>query len=611
MQYRLDYFNEKNNSISNVYRRTDPEFLNQPYGFRALLKDSRGNLLVGTEGLFLYTPSEKKPFGRIWRNIPGSRGVFCIKEDHEGTVWAGSSRKLIRLNHDYGVDSVFQISDIEYNVEDICFADSGKLWLALLGGGLELFDPQTGKREFYTTADGLSNNTTYSILEDRQKNLWISTDNGITRFNPFTHKFRIFGYTDGLRIHEFNSDAAFATSEGRMFFGGMGGVVAFHPDSIREDEARGNAAWLILTEFRVSGQPRYFNKAIYELKAVTLKKGDDNFGVSFACLDFKNADKIKYRYRLLGYDNAWTVISHLHRRINFAGLPPGKYALEVESTDINGSWTGRMALMITIPPFFYQTIGFMIVLGIFALGVIALFVMLNNRQIRMKEKQKQHHLKLESIRGQMNPHFIFNSLNSINYFIAKSDRLSANRYIANFSKLIRAFLINMSHEYVSLSDEIASLQDYLKLEFLRFGDKFDYLLNIEQVQETENWEVFPGMVQPFIENAIWHGVRGLQYRKGFITIRFILNPSGHLQCEVTDDGIGRKLAEQGKKVNGEKKSRGILLTLERMHIINHLEKRNYHILIQDLHPEKDECGTRVIIDIPSRKKISTHIFQNP
>jgi ligand-binding sensor domain-containing protein len=129
------------------------------------------------------------------------------------------------------VDSVYFIGENEYNVEDLSFDDSGNIWIALLGGGLEMFNPVTVEKEFLTTVDGLSNNTTYCILKDKQHNLWISTDNGISRFNLNTRKFRIFGYTDGLKIHEFNSDAAYLAPDGQMFFGGMGGVAGFYPDS--------------------------------------------------------------------------------------------------------------------------------------------------------------------------------------------------------------------------------------------------------------------------------------------------------------------------------------------------------------------------------------------
>jgi LytS/YehU family sensor histidine kinase len=256
---------------------------------------------------------------------------------------------------------------------------------------------------------------------------------------------------------------------------------------------------------------------------------------------------------------------------------------------------------VIIPARFYQTKWFALILFFTGIGFIIAIFIFNNRQIRMKEKQKQQYLKLETVRGQMNPHFIFNSLNSINYFIARSDRLSANRYIANFSKLIRSFLNNMSQDYIPLSDEIASIKDYLSLEYLRFGDKFEYEINTESVKEKQHIEVFPGMVQPFIENAIWHGVRGLHH-KGFVKVHFEFVDHETLKCFITDDGIGRKLAEQNRHDREERKSRGISLIRERMLIINHLEKRKYRIEIEDLYPNKKECGTKVTIDIPIKNQ---------
>lgn len=600
MKCRLDFYNERKNSFTNVYTTSDPTYTREPYGFRTLFADSSGNLLVGTSGLFRYEPGKSNPFVPVWNNHAAGKNIYVLKSDNHGNIWAGSGGLLLKLNSNYFPDTVYSMGNIEYNIEDICFDSSGKIWLALLGGGLEFFDPETGDKEFYTTADGLSNNTTYSLLKDRYENLWITTNNGISRFNPVTGKFRIFGPTDGLKIHEFNSDAAFLDKEGRMYFGGMGGVVSFHPDSIIDVESEIRRTPLIITGFRVSGQSRYFDKAIYEAGIVSLEKGDDNFGITFACMDFKNPEKIHYRYRVIELSDEWTESDYLHRTINFTGLHPDTYTLEIQSTDISGNWNNRLELRIKIPPQFHQTLAFSILLLVIGLAILIFFFVLNSRQIRIKENQKQQHLKLESIRGQMNPHFIFNSLNSINYFIANNDRLAANRYISNFSKLIRSFLTNMSHEYISLSDEIESLEDYLHLEFLRFGDKFNYIISYVQLQPLDNWEVFPGMVQPFIENAIWHGVRGLQNRKGYIEVVFSTAKNNKIVCTITDDGIGRKLSAKTRTEAEKKKSRGINLIMERMHLINRLENRNYTVSIEDLYSNREESGTKIVVEIPSR-----------
>jgi LytS/YehU family sensor histidine kinase len=200
----------------------------------------------------------------------------------------------------------------------------------------------------------------------------------------------------------------------------------------------------------------------------------------------------------------------------------------------------------------------------------------------------------------MNPHFIFNSLNSINYFISKNDALSANRYIADFSKLIRSIIYNFNSDFINLEKEIESLDEYLKIEHLRFGDKFNYKVIIEPDVETAKYKVSPGLVQPFIENAIWHGMRGLSNRKGNVMVRYA-SDNEKLTCIIEDDGIGRKNAEAFKSTIDKKESRGILLVTERLKIINNLQKSDFRVIISDLYPDKNETGTKVIIDIPFNK----------
>jgi ligand-binding sensor domain-containing protein len=604
MQQRLDFYNFSSGSFLNIYtNRNRVRDDSNPWGFRSLFLDSNGNLLVGTHGLYVFDPQGQRKFRRIW-NTQQERVIFSLNADAEGNIWAGASNSLLlKFDKQYNLDASYVLSDNYYNPEDICFGENGELWIGLLGGGLCRFDPITGHKEFFTTEDGLSNNTIYSVLKDKRGNIWLSTNNGISRFNPHTRHFRIFGSADGLKIHEFNSDAAFQTPRGEMFFGGMGGVVGFYPDSIDESIPATDDTPLVLTEFQVSGAPRYFNDAIYDLKTLSLNKGDDNFGITFACLNFKNAKKIKYRYRLSGFSPEWKETDYLHRHVNFAGLSPGAYWLNIEATDNEGYWSIKRRLQIVIPSYFYQTLWFKWLAALLTSGVFALMVVLYIRQIRLKEKNKQDQLRLEGLRGQMNPHFVFNSLNSINYFISNSDRLSANRYITSFSRLIRSILNHMSHEYINLADEIASLEEYLKLEFLRFGDKFDYSINTEALKNAESWEVYPGMLQPFIENAIWHGVRGLEDRKGFISISFNIPEKDRLQCLITDDGIGRARSHQYNSVFPGKKSQGIEMVQERLRIVNSLKNKNYRVMIEDFNPGREECGTRVLIDLPVRLKV--------
>jgi hypothetical protein len=402
---------------------------------------------------------------------------------------------------------------------------------------------------------------------------------------------------EGLEIEEFNSDNTFLAPDGEMFFAGMGGVMSFYPDSIIDENILACSPPLLITEMRVSGSNRYFGKAVYESDTVRLEKGDDNFRITFACLDFVNAEKIRYRYRLIGENDDFAETDHRNRSVNFSNLKPGKYRFEVESADPNGDWNSKTALVILIPSIFYKTFWFDVIVVIFFISLTVYIIYNYFRRLRIKALYLQSELKLESLRSQMNPHFIFNSLNSINYFISQNDRLSANRYIADFSGLIRSFLGNLSHEFIPLSKELESLKGYLQLEHLRFGDRFDYELIIAPEIQPDEIFVFPGIVQPFIENAVWHGVRGLEGRKGFIRIVFYVEGEG-IKVIVEDDGIGRKLAGQQKHQMTGKTSKGIGIVLERLKIANYLYKKNYQVLFSDLKPDSVETGTRVIIDIP-------------
>lgn len=597
----LQYYNFRQRKYSTVIiKKTGIEDTSMPNNFIHIVRDGKDLILFDYIAAYRFNPETK-----ICKQLYSSEravAIYSVFREKNGDWWLGSGHEKLRhFDKDFQLIKEYVVGNGVFNIEHICAGDNNDLWLTTLGGGLANFDIATGNSKIYTTADGLSNNTCYGMLKDRLGNLWISTNHGISRFNPKTEQFRIFGPEDGLKIDEFNSDNTYQAPDGELFFGGMGGVVSFYPDSLNENLQSHDVAPLVIEDFKVSGVNRYFDKPVYECDTVILNKGDDNFQLNFACLNFRDANKIKYRYRLEGENHNFVQTDSRHRFLNYANLSPGRYNLEIEATNLEGDWVSRASILIVIPAYFYQTAWFRVLVVVVLLLSAGHFIYSYNHRIRLKAMQQHEELRLESLRGQMNPHFIFNSLNSINYFISQNDRLSANRYIADFSRLIRSILGNMSNEYIPLSLELQSLNDYLKLEHLRFGDKFDYTIQVYEGILPEELLVFPGMVQPFIENAIWHGVRGLEGRKGMVRIEFIWNDKGNLQCVVEDDGIGRKRSEKCKSNLPGKTSRGIGIVLERLKIINNLRKTDYQINIVDMFPALEETGTRVTIDIPVKK----------
>ncbi len=560
-----------------------------------LCYDGEGRILIADAGISRFDPGT----GTTENIYPlgDTINIFTLHRDGD-ILWAGCNYSyLMRLDLVTLQADFIRITRGTTNIEDICEGDDGVLWLATLGTGICRYDPSTGDRLFYTTASGLSNNTTYSLLRDSTGNIWASTNSGISVITPATGLIRVFGENDGLSVHEFNSDASWITPEGRFIFGGVGGAVEFDPAQILSGSYEELSNEIVLKELEVSAVRKYLDIPLYRADTVTIEKGNDNFHLSFTVPEYRHPEKIRYRYRLGGEGSNWYYTDHSDRNINFSNLKPGWYELEIQATGFSGSWSNSRKVSVHMKPYYYQTTLFRIALPLAVLLLLTLLSGFIIMQLRHREQQKRDALRQQALRGQMNPHFIFNAMNSINYFISNNDRRSANRYISDFSKLIRTVLNNMNEDYVRLSAELDSLEDYLEIEHLRFGDKFDYTLNIDPQIHPDALMVSPGFVQPFVENAIWHGMMALEGRKGTITVNVTLKDKTIL-CTVEDDGVGRARSEAMKDRTLHGKSRGIALAMERLRIINSLHATSCRIEITDLYPDRRETGTRVFIEIP-------------
>ena len=238
-----------------------------------------------------------------------------------------------------------------------------------------------------------------------------------------------------------------------------------------------------------------------------------------------------------------------------------------------------------------KTVIYALCAGLLLLGLTAYLFYRNLKQQQFANRL----LDLKSLRSQMNPHFIFNALNSVNNFIAKSDERSANRYLTDFSTLMRSVLENSEEDFISLSKEIELLQLYMKLEHSRFPEKFDYRMEVDPHLDTEGFSIPPMLLQPYIENAIWHGLR---YKKEKGQLSVVLKPLGSdkIRIEIMDDGIGRKQSKLLKTKNQKKqKSKGMGNIERRIAILNSLHAEQVKVSISDLN--LDGSGTRVELEL--------------
>jgi hypothetical protein len=233
-------------------------------------------------------------------------------------------------------------------------------------------------------------------------------------------------------------------------------------------------------------------------------------------------------------------------------------------------------------------------LGLGLAGVFAASYLLY--QSARKRRIANQLLALKSLRSQMNPHFIFNALNSVNSFIAGNDERSANKYLSEFSRLMRAVMENSQHDFVPLASELKILELYLGLEHFRFREKFDYSFTVDPAVDAESVQVPPMLIQPYVENAVWHGLR-YKDEKGFLSVH-VTGKADELVVTVEDNGIGREKSQALKTANQkETVSTGLRNIESRLRIINDIHRTRLSVSIEDLHPVT-RSGTRVSIHIP-------------
>lgn len=231
---------------------------------------------------------------------------------------------------------------------------------------------------------------------------------------------------------------------------------------------------------------------------------------------------------------------------------------------------------------------------IFGIALMALTAYLYYRSNK-QQKLANNLLALKSLRTQMNPHFIFNALNSVNNYIAKSDERSANRFLSEFSVLMRSVLENSEEDFIPLTKELELLELYVKLEHSRFSDKFDYEIDVDQQIDVDAFQIPPMLLQPYIENAIWHGLR-YKEEKGLLKIELSQLTNDMVEIRIEDNGIGRKKSAELKTTNQRKqKSKGMGNIQKRIQILNNMYKNRVEVSISDLN--EDKTGTKVSLKL--------------
>lgn len=462
-----------------------------------------------------------------------------------------------------------------------------------------LYELKIGMQHFsilkhYNEENGIVSNQIVFGTQAPDSTLWFATDLGILRFCPKSKAALNFSYNHNLQeanlyhpIHV-NESGYLATNTTLQ-------TTWVQVDKLlqiaRETE-------LLIHSFQVDNRELVVGDFLEKGQALQFPYHQNSFKISWSHLRASADSYYQVEYQLQGYDDSWRY-SNEQYQAEYINVPPGGYTFQIRvRSRIDQVIINELTLPIHIDAPFWQRSWFrFLVLSLF-LSLIYLYYRIKVDAIRKEETIKTafnkqlSDLELQSLRSQMNPHFMFNSLNSIKHYILKNERHKAADYLTNFAKLIRAILHFSNEKFTTLDQELDTLKTYIELEQLRFPKSFQYEFIISPDIQPDTTPIQPLIFQPYVENAIWHGLMQQENNPGELVIQ-IWKQHNRLFCEIIDNGVGRVRAAELRSKSATRKSYGLDITEARIKS----QDPDASIEITDLyHADGSAAGTKVVLE---------------
>jgi len=555
----------------------------------------------------------------------------------------GNSIKVQRdLNNKKNQSYIFYIFGDSSNVNRVndIFEDTEKnVWIGTGLGLCKVSNPtinKAGWKKTFFLSNQVLNSRINSIFQDDKNNVWFAGEKGIASYSLENDSIKT--YTN-IKEYDFSSSTAIVSdNKNRIWIGNMKGLYLLDGNSIkhlnRQTGLPSDEVFSLCYDkeknqlyIGTSNGISFLDISLFDnhvlpsldVKIVSVKAGDSIYTsfnnlvfeptqhhvyIDFKALNFSSPGSVKYKYNLNG---EWVETDHDF--LNFISLESGKYELQIMAKSQNSDWGKPYNLIFEVRPRFIETIwfklGIIFIIVFVSIAVEKRRLKLNNKKIReeIELTERINELKHQALSAMMNPHFIFNSLNSVQYLINCQRNEEANDYIAMMAKLVRKNLDTAGSGFILLAEEISRLKLYLDLEKLRFQESFSSEIITGADVDTGSVMIPNMIIQPFVENALWHGIIN-SGSKGLVTISFsfvdvdidsILSRS--LIIKVTDNGIGIKEAKKHKKEDHI--SKGIQIIEERLRLLSTKMQLPKPIMFEDLSSRNSKShGTEVIISLP-------------
>ena len=591
-------FNKENKTFENFSRVTKP-FPLEDDGIIDLLQLNNGAIyLVGFGNPGIFNPETQQYFS--FRNDSLNKflqlkNVSSICKDEKGNILAATRYGKI-YRYEAQQNKLTDLSNLFASYKELVtiYQVVEKAGIIYLVTNLGVFSlKESGDVRLYEITKDKNIEQEYRSVIPTDGALWISSNRKIGKLDLASGNIFFLGEKEGLKNIRFYPKSLTFSEGGNVLIGSAGGYYEIYPDLLRESAISQPA---YLTGFRVNDVSLDTKEAVSGLKTIHLKYNENFFSFDISNFSFGGAADIEYAYKLEGFDKDWQYLGK-NRTGSYTNVPGGKYNLKLRARIAEGKWKEGQDIKIIISEFFAYTWWFKLLTALLFLGLLYAIYRYRIRQInkqaqlRSDYEIKLNELENSALRTQMNPHFIFNSLNTINSFISLNESAQAHKYIASFSRLIRFILDHSRQKKILLENELEVLKLYIEIEQVRFNNKFSYEINIEDSIDPSTVEMPPLVIQPFVENAILHGLLPVE-NGGFLKIN-IRHAGDWLLIIIEDNGIGRQRSATIRNQSFSlHKSHGIEITLKRISLFNKVHGKNAEVEITDL-----AQGTRVEIPL--------------
>ncbi len=502
----------------------------------------------------------------------------CVSYDNvRKEIWAGTTKGLQLISD---TETKFILIDNQpISAIDITCIEN-EIWVSTTNKGILIFKNGSFSRYFKPTI----NKSVYKVKYKNHK-LYYSSNEGFNIYNFNDKTLSNLSKTDGLVS---NKIADFEIVDNNVWLVLANGLQCINLNQIAKNNTPPVIKWNKIL----------VNDKVQNVFTNEFKYNQNQFEFHFTAVSFRHRGTLTYQYQLEGINSDWQEISFTNNYVKFQSLPQGKYIFRVKAINENGIESETLSYSFTITPPFWNTWWFFTICGLFLVLIVASYFIIRLRIIR-KRLTLQKQLKtseITAIKAQMNPHFMFNALNSIQDLIMLKDIRNSNVYLGKFADLMRKTLEFSGKNFIALSDEIEILHLYLELEKLRFGDDFSAIINCNiESKKLQDLQIPSMLLQTYVENAIKHGLLHKKDQKE-LTINFYLK-SETLICEIIDNGVGRKKSAEIK--NRREKTYPSFSTeanKKRIDLIIESTSLNIDLTIIDLEENGIATGTKVIFE---------------